>query len=526
MRRLLTLASVLLAAGALAAEPVRPQARFVAGTIPGTLRYQVVIEGAGHGEISGVLGQLTNLEVLAGPVLAQQVSWRGTQAVAVTALTWVVRARTLGPIAVGPTTVRLGDSEAVTNSVRATAVAGGHAAAEGARPELRVELSRSRLLVGEPLVVRFSVESPDEALADGWDVQASFPESWSERLPANTEPRRATTPEGIERVLLGGWLVIPVRAGQLEIPPAVARVVAAPGEAEGTALPVRTVTSEAASAEVEPLPPAPAPYFGGVGRLTFSRRLLSGGLRVGELATLEVEVEGVGNLPLLDPPPVRLPEGLRGFPAEETHEWRPSPAGLVGWRLWRIPIEATRPGGYELPEVRFCTFRPEASYDMHTLPAIRVVVAPPSAGPPAAAAPAEKPIPSGAFPRLALLAAAFVLGIACAAASLGWRARRRGVPPLSESASDPVQELRRLQLKVEGWARARFGVAVTEGGDRLADAGCARADAAEAVALVQACERLRFAPSLADPADAVANVRLRVERLVATPPHRADTLDG
>jgi hypothetical protein len=526
MRRLLTLASVLLAAGALAAEPVRPQARFVAGTIPGTLRYQVVIEGAGHGEISGVLGQLTNLDVLAGPILTQQVSWRGTQAVAVTALTWVVRARTLGPIAVGPTTVRLGDSEAVTNSVRATAVAGGHAAAEGARPELRVELSRSRLLVGEPLVVRFSVESPDEALADGWDVQASFPESWSERLPANTEPRRATTPEGIERVLLGGWLVIPVRAGQLEIPPAVARVVAAPGEAEGTALPVRTVTSEAASAEVEPLPPAPAPYFGGVGRLTFSRRLLSGGLRVGELATLEVEVEGVGNLPLLDPPPVRLPEGLRGFPAEETHEWRPSPAGLVGWRLWRIPIEATRPGGYELPEVRFCTFRPEASYDMHTLPAIRVVVAPPSAGPPAAAAPAEKPIPSGAFPRLALLAAAFVLGIACAAATLGWRARRRGVPPLSESASDPVQELRRLQLKVEGWARARFGVAVTEGGDRLADAGCARADAAEAVALVQACERLRFAPSLADPADAVANVRLRVERLVATPPHRADTLDG
>jgi hypothetical protein len=525
MRRGLALASVLLAAAVQAAEPVHPQARFVPGTIPGTLRYQVVIEGAGHGEISGVLGKLTNLEVLAGPVLAQQIAWQGNQAVAVTALTWVVRALQLGEIAVGPTTVRLGDAEASTNSVHATAFAGGHTAAEGVRPELRVELSRARLLVGEPLVVRFSVESLGNATAGGWEVQASFPESWSERLPGDGTVGRVTVPGGVPRVPLGGWLVIPVRAGRLEIPSAVARMVAAPGEAESTVFPVKAVASRALEAEVEPLPAAPAPFFGAVGDLTFSRRLLADELHAGDLATLEVEVKGVGNLPLLDPPPVRLPEGLRGFPAEETHQWRASPGGLVGWRRWRIPFEATRPGRYDLPEARFCSFRPEASYAIHTLPALPLVVGPAAALPPAAVAPPAKAIASGALPAPALLAVAFVLGIACAAAALAWRARRRAVPPPPEPHEDPAQALRRLQLAVEGWARTRFGVAVAEGADRLAAAGCPQAEADEAVALVRACERLRFAPSLADPADAIANVRLRVARLVATAPHHADTLD-
>jgi hypothetical protein len=523
-RRTLPLAFMLLAAAALAGESVQPHARFVTGTIPGTLRYQVVIEGAGHGEISGVLGELTNLEVLAGPVLAQQITWRGDQAVAVTGLTWVLRARQLGPIAVGPTTVRLGDAEAVTNPVHGTAFAGGHAAAEELRPELRVELSSPRLLVGEPLVVRFFVESPGEVGAEGWEVQASFPESWSERLPVDDLTARGVAPDGIPRVPLGGWLVIPVRAGRLEIPPAVARTVAAPGERESAAFPARSVTSRAARAEVEPLPPPPAPFFGAVGELSFARRLVAAELRAGDLVTLEVEVEGVGNLPLLDPPPLRLPEGLRTFPAEEAHQWQPSSRGLVGWRRWRIPLEASRPGRYELPAVRLCSFRPGASYVTHTLPALELVVGPASAAPPKAEVTARKPGASDALPWPALLAAAFVLGVACAAAAITWRARRRGAPLPPTTGTDPAQELRGLQLAVESWARSRFGVTVAEGAERLATAGCPAVEAAEAVALVEACERLRFASSLADPTDALVNLRHRVSRLLATTPQRADKL--
>jgi len=525
MRRALPFAVVLLMAAVVAAAPRQPHARFLSGTIPGTLRYQVVLEGPGPGEISGVLGELTNLEVLAGPVLAQQVTWQGNQAVAVTALTWVVRARTLGPIAVGPTTVRLGDASAVTNAVRGTALAGGRTAGEATRPELRVELSTPRMLVGEPLVVRFFVESPGEVGAEGWEVQTSFPESWSERLPSDEVAAVGVTPEGIARVALGGWLVIPVQAGRLKIPPARARAVAAPGERESAALPVRTVTSRTVEAEVRPLPPAPGPFFGAVGELAFSRRLLENELWVGDLVTLEVEVEGVGNLPLLDPPPMRLPEGLRSFPAEETHQWQPSRRGLAGWRRWRIPVEALRPGRYELPEVRFCSFKPGASYTSHTLPTLALVVGPASAVPPVAPPVAATPGARGTLPWPVFLVAAFVLGVAATAVAITWRARRRGVRLPPATGADPAQELRRLQLAVEAWARSRFGATVAEGADRLTAAGCPQAEAAEATELVRTCERLRFAPSLTEPADALPNLRLRVARLVATTLQRADRLE-
>jgi len=105
-----------------------------------------------------------------------------------------------------------------------------------------------------------------------------------------------------------------------------------------------------------------------------------------------------------------------------------------------------------------------------------------------------------------------------------WRARPRGVPLPPAPGADAAQELRGLQLTVESWARSRFGVTVAEGVGRLASAGCPAVEAAEAVALVEACERLRFAPSLADPADALANLRLRVAKLVATTLQRTDTL--
>ncbi len=505
-------------------EPTRLPAYFLAGAIPGTLRYQVIIEGAGGGEISGQLGALTNLEVLAGPMLARQVTWRGGEPVGVTALTWVLRSRRLGPIAVGPTTVRIGDQKAATNEVHGTAFAGGRVPPASLHPEMKVDLSSPSLMVGEPLVVRFSVEAFDAASAEGWEVQASFPESWSERLPMGGVPPTLVGPDGLPRIPLGGWLVIPVQAGHLEIPPAVARAVVEPGGPESAILPVKTATSRSVGVEVAPLPPPPAPFFGAVGEFAFSRRLIAGELHGGELATVELEVKGIGNLPLMDPPPLHVPEGVRTFAAEESHAWRPSPSGLVGWRRWRTPLEMSRPGRYTLPAVRFCTFRPRSGYAIETLPAVELVVQAGLALPPAAAVPPQAPAASGSFPPLLLAGAAFVAGALCVAALAAWRARRRVAAPSAFPGTNPTDELRRLQLTVEGWARSRFSTTVAEGAALLVSAGCPPAEADEAVALVQACERLRFAPSLQNPADALANLRVRVARLVGDVPWRADTL--
>jgi hypothetical protein len=518
-------ALLLSAATALAGGPVHLPASFLAGTVPGTLRYQVVIEGAGGGDISGQLGNLSNLEVLAGPVLAQQVTWSGGAPVGVTALTWVLHARHPGPIAVGPTTVRIGDRVATTNEVSGSAFAGGRVPPGSLHPEVTVDLSSPRLLVGEPLVVRFYVESLGAADPEGWEVQASFPESWSERLPMTDVPPPPVAPDGFPRVPLGGWLVIPAQPGRLEIPPAIARAVFAPGERESSELPVRSATSRSVGVDVAPLPPPPVPFFGAVGELAFSRRVIAGELHTGDIAILELEVKGVGNLPLLELPPLQVPAGIRAFAAEERHQWRPSRHGLVGWRRWRIPLEVSRPGRFELPTVRLCTFVPGSGYAIQTLPALELAV---RAGPavlPVAVAPLPPPSRPTGVPPLAMLGAAFLAGALVVAGLAAWRARRGAPPRPAPPNGDAAGELRRLQLAVEAWTRSRFSVTVAEGAPRLVAAGCPREDADEAVALVQACERLRFAPSLADPADALANLRVRAAHLLADSPAHAVRLE-
>ncbi|HQT94107.1 MAG TPA: hypothetical protein PK435_05705 [Thermoanaerobaculaceae bacterium] len=515
MRGTFTALAVALLAVAAAAAPV---AHFAQGTIPGTIRYQVVTVGPTAGDISGTLGDLTNLEVLAGPVLAQEITWRGAEPVATTVLTWVLRARTLGPIAVGPTRVRFGDSEVFTKAVSGNALAGGRRGGE--RPELFMQLSSAKVAVGEPLIVQFFVAVPPEASGEGWDVQASFPDSWSERIPAGGAPPagRGVLPPGL--LPLAGWLVIPVHAGRLEIPPAVARAADWGAEPDNPGAPALTATSRPQNVEVAELPPAPAPFFGAVGDLEFSRRLVEADAAGGDLASVEVSVRGAGNLPLLEPPPLPLPAGVRSFEPEESHAWKPSRHGLVGWRRWRIPIEA-RPGTYELPEVTFCTYRPGRSYASQTLPALTLAVRPPAAAAPAAAPLRREPAPP--LPAAAIAAAAFLAGAGTVLAARAWRGRggRRPRP-----SADAPAELLELQLAVQAWAHSRYGVAAADAPEALTAAGCPPADAAEAAALVNACERLRLAPGLGDPADTIPDLRLRVDRLTATAARAAARLEG
>ncbi len=518
MKRAPLLALVLTCAAA--AASAAPVAHFAQGTIPGTIRYQVVSDGATGGDISGSLGDLVNLEVLAGPVLAQEVTWRGAAPVATTVLTWVLRARTLGPIAVGPTRIRFGDREVFTNPVSGNALAGGHRG--GQRPELFTQVSSTKVAVGEPFVVQFFVAAPVEAGGEGWEIQASFPDSWSERLPAGDAPPagRLGPPPGL--LPLAGWLVIPVRAGRLEIPPAVARAADWGGEPDSFAAPALTATSRPLDVEVSELPPAPAPFFGAVGDLEFSRRLIAGDAAGGDLASIEVSVRGAGNLPLLEPPPLPLPAGVRSFEPEESHAWKPSRHGLVGWRRWRIPIEAAQPGTYELPEVTFCTFRPGRSYASQTLPALTLAVRrPPAAAP--AGLPPDRREDTPRLPAAAIAVAAFFAGAGAVLAARAWRDRGARHPRLPGGAA---AELRQLQIAVQAWARSRYGVAAVDTPDALTAAGCPLGDAAEAAALVRACERLRVAPGLTDPAETLPDLRLRVGRLTATAARAADRLEG
>ena len=508
-RALVVLVALLGATRALAQGGAAPLAQFAAGTVPGTLRYQVALAGPGGGGMTATLGALDNLEVLAGPTLAQQVTWQGGEPLAVSVLTWVMRAKRGGPIGVGPTTVRLGEAEFTTEAVHGTAFIGSRVVAQPPARRLEVELSAERVVVGEPLTVTFSLDDPWPGPV--WELQASFPDSWSERLSQGVAGRR---PPAAARVMLGAWVVIPARVGRLQIPAATARPAAGLEDRERSVLPTRAVSSRPTAVEVLPVPEPPATFTGAVGDFRFARRLVAPVVAAGGLAEVEVEVSGTGNLPLLDPPPLPLPPGAAGFPAEEMHRWHPSEEGLVGFRRWRNPLEFSRSGTYELPAVTFCSFRPGHGFTVHELPALRVVVSPDAGAPSATSAALPRVATSQPVTPLAAGAAAFLGGAVSVLMVLLVHNRRRRARRAA-TALAPDEELRDLQATVESWAHARFGVGVGAGPDRLAAAGCRPSLAAEAVALVQACERLRFSPGLSNPAESLPDLRLRVARLTA-----------
>ncbi len=508
-RALLLLAALLAAARALAQGGATPLAQFATGTIPGTLRYQVALAGPGGGGMTATLGALDNLEVLAGPTLSQEVSWLGGEPMAVSVLTWVMRATRGGAIGVGPTTVHLGEAEFTTEAVHGTAFVGSRMVSQPPARQLEVELSSERVVVGEPLTVTFSLDDPWPGPV--WELQASFPDSWSERLSQGVAPHRR---QAAARVMLGAWVVIPARVGRLQIPAATARPAAGLEDRERSVLPRRAVSSRPTAVEVAPVPEPPATFTGAVGDFRFERRLLAPVVPAGGLAEVEVEVSGAGNLPLLDQPPLPLPPGAVGFPAEEMHRWHPSEAGLVGFRRWRNPLEFSRWGTYDLPAVTFCSFQPGHGFTIHELPALRVEVSPEAATPPPAATAPPRLATARMVAPLAVGGAAFLGGAASVLMVLLVRSRRRRARRAAIVLA-PDEELRDLQAAVESWARERFGVGVGAGPDSLAAAGCRPSLASEAVALVQACERLRFSPGLSNPAEALPDLRLRVARLTA-----------
>jgi hypothetical protein len=505
MRALLCL--VLFAAPAFAERQPHIHARFAPGTVPGTVRYQVILTGTARDDARVALGPLTNLRVLAGPLIAREVSWQAGVASAQMVFTWVLTAPHPGPIAIGPTVAELGESRLVSDGVSGKAFVGERETTQIAAPSLHLEVSRRRVVAGESLVATVTLDLPS---GPGWEVEATFPGSWSEPLPESQ--LAAERAEG--RQVLASWVVIPAQPGAMQIPPARARRANPDGDGRGDEPAATEMATAPAAVTVDPLPEPPAGYFGAVGDIEVTRRVIPEAWRVGELATLEIEVHGKGNFPLMDQPATSLPEAVRTFPAEDSRRWQAGRDGLSGSRTWRLPLSATQPGRLYFQEATLASFVPGRGFVQHRLPAVEVAVLP-AAGPSIGAA---EPAGTGA---VASLRSGWALGGALAALSLavvaalvvrGARRARRWLPPAS---GDPVTELAALELAIDRWSIVRFGVAPEAGEAALAAAGCPGDVAVEVAALRRELRRARLSPGLADSAAVLPDLRARARHVLA-----------
>ena len=194
---------------------------------------------------SPMLGELHNLEIVAGPSTGSEFSFVNGVASRAQTFTYVLRALEPGPASVGPVTIRAGEIELRANPVTAEVVEGSVSPPtrrgrrslfnldpfSGILPRrapprievvLRHDLSAREVVVGQPLVATVYLDSTVSSLYDfDWRTAPSYPGFWAQRLD-NPEQ---VTPETVEvggtrfyryRVLRS--VLVPLKDGPIEIP--------------------------------------------------------------------------------------------------------------------------------------------------------------------------------------------------------------------------------------------------------------------------------------------------------------------
>lgn len=132
-------------------------------------------------------------------------------------------------------------------------------------------------------------------------------------------------------------------------------------EAEGTAdytnEPVH-LTSNQLSIEVMPLPEngKPTSFTGAVGRFNISSRIDKLHITTDDMATLKLTISGAGNLKLITPPQLQLPDGLEPYDPIIADTITGRNGQLSGTKTISYAIGARAPGTYEIPAIPFSYF--------------------------------------------------------------------------------------------------------------------------------------------------------------------------
>jgi hypothetical protein len=350
----------------------------------------LTLEGAGGADGSVTPPTLKNLKVAAGPMISTQISVVNGAIAQTKTLTYVLQPVGVGPAEIGSARVKLASGEHATAAITLEIVPGSIVSRSPRRPtsplgdpfgedpfeaifgrrgarrppaKLMVEASpsRTRLHVGEPLVLTYVLytQAPvtDLQLGD----PPKYPGFWSEELPKPAS-------QGGEVVVVDGEryqrfpflqkLLFPTKAGSLTLPPATFRIGLQRGffdvggaRAERATRPLNIT--------VDPIPDEPG-FSGAVGRFRVSASVDKGAVPLGEAATVRVRVEGSGNLKWIDRGPELAVPGAKVYPPQVKSDLAAGPSGISGSKTWEYVVIPETAGTLAVPRLAFSYFDPSA----------------------------------------------------------------------------------------------------------------------------------------------------------------------
>ncbi|MBC8004297.1 MAG: protein BatD [Verrucomicrobia bacterium] len=118
------------------------------------------------------------------------------------------------------------------------------------------------------------------------------------------------------------------------------------------------VVSDPITVSVRDLPNQPANFSGAVGSFGFSGELDKTDLKSNEAVTLKLTVNGSGNLPLINPPKVELPQDFESYEPKTMEHTVANDNGLSGSVTFEYLFIPRFAGNFTIPAVEFVYFNP------------------------------------------------------------------------------------------------------------------------------------------------------------------------
>lgn len=130
---------------------------------------------------------------------------------------------------------------------------------------------------------------------------------------------------------------------------------------------------------VTPLPEKDKPehFSGGVGKFSLSSRIDKKQLTTDEVATITLNINGSGNLKLIEAPALKLPNGLNTYDPVIIDTITGRSTTISGSKIVTYVISPQAPGDYEIPPIEFNYYDPEKDkYVAESTEAIKIHVTP------------------------------------------------------------------------------------------------------------------------------------------------------
>jgi hypothetical protein len=336
------------------------------------------------------LPDLSNFEVLMGPSTStssstQIINGQVTSSVSYS-YTYILRAKNEGTFEIRPATVEVDGTIYESNSLKIQVVKGktpqqtreDNQAAEGAADVgkedlfVRVVFSKSRVYRGEQLLATVKLYAEPNLPIQGFE-EVNLPEyegfySQDIDMPQQISFTREVYNDRIYKVgVLKKTLLFPQQNGTLSIKPfsltCLVRQQIGPRSFfddffSGYRTARARITSEPVSLQVRDLPPAPAEFTGAVGDFSVSAKLSKSLVSTNDAVTLEVTVQGSGNIRLIRNPELVLPTDFEVYDPRSTENIRTTDQGMSGTKIVEYLFQPRFEGDYTIPGVRFSFFNP------------------------------------------------------------------------------------------------------------------------------------------------------------------------